>query len=121
MKVIKKVSGFISAILLQVSFIFCQTSSHDFTVLKGSYLGQKEPGLTPEIFAPGIFSLPETSEWSSSFSSDGKEFYFQRIIENEYDFQVKIIETKLIGEKWTQPAEVKFTKGYNENRYNGIE
>jgi len=25
----------------------------DFPILKGPYLGQKAPGMTPEIFAPG--------------------------------------------------------------------
>lgn len=82
-------------------------------VLKGPYLGQKFPGSTPEIFAPGIVSMPETSEWSSSFSPDGTEFYFQRIIENDDSFQVKIFETKLIGNNWTLPSEVNFIKGYN--------
>ncbi len=28
----------------------------DFPVLTGFYLGQNPPGLTPEIFAPGIIS-----------------------------------------------------------------
>ena len=28
----------------------------NFPVLKGPYLGQKPPGLTPEIFAPEIIS-----------------------------------------------------------------
>lgn len=84
-----------------------------FPLLKGPYLGQKLPGSTPEIFAPGIVSMPETLEWSSGFSPDGKEFYFQRVIQKEDEFQVKIFETKIIDEKWTQPAEVSFTKGYN--------
>ena len=30
----------------------------DFPVLKGPYLGQKPPGLTPQLFAPGIISKP---------------------------------------------------------------
>jgi ankyrin repeat protein len=107
-----------SGIWASASFIeelrpVCQTTPNEFPVLNGPYLGQKPPGMTPEIFAPGIVSMPETSEWSSSFSSDGNEFYFQRIVTYEDSVQVKIFGTKLIGNNWTQPAEVNFTKGYN--------
>jgi hypothetical protein len=31
----------------------------DFPHLKGPYLGQKPPGMTPEVFAPGIVSSKE--------------------------------------------------------------
>jgi Tol biopolymer transport system component len=47
----------------------------DLPVLKGPYLGQKPPGVTPEIFAPGIISTC-LEELNSVFSPDGKEFYF---------------------------------------------
>lgn len=43
--------------------------------LKGAYLGQKPPGLTAEIFAPGIVSTGH-SEFCSVFSPDGSEFYW---------------------------------------------
>ena len=33
-----------------------QQKTKDFPVLKGPYLGQKPPGMNPEIFAPGIIS-----------------------------------------------------------------
>ena len=29
---------------------------NDFSILKGPYLGQKPPGMTPEIFAPEVVS-----------------------------------------------------------------
>jgi Tol biopolymer transport system component len=48
---------------------------NDFPVLKGPYLGQKTPGTTPEIFAPGIVSTG-LQELNSVFSADGREFYF---------------------------------------------
>jgi Tol biopolymer transport system component len=47
----------------------------DFPILKGPYLGQKPPGMTPEIFAPGIVSTG-LDELNSVFSPDGDEFYF---------------------------------------------
>ena len=52
--------------------------SHDeFPVLKDPYMGQKPPGLTPEVFAPGLVST-EHHEWGGSFTPDMKEFYFNR-------------------------------------------
>ena len=50
----------------------------DFPVLKGPYLGQNPPGMTPELFAPGIISTC-TQHSSVYFSRDGKEVYFSRM------------------------------------------
>jgi hypothetical protein len=44
----------------------------------GPYLGQKPPGMTPEIFAPGVVSSPEALEFGIAFTPDGKKFYFNR-------------------------------------------
>lgn len=52
-----------------------ETAIKDFPVLKGPYLGQKPPGTTPEMFAPGIVSGP-FDERIAFFSPDGKEFYY---------------------------------------------
>ena len=45
------------SILLSIIFIgisHAQEKSNDFSTLNGPYLVQKPPGMTPEIFAPGI-------------------------------------------------------------------
>ncbi|NER13511.1 hypothetical protein GWK08_08690 [Leptobacterium flavescens] len=49
------------------------------SVTESPYLGQKLPGLTPEIFAPGLVS---TLNWEIGgvFTPDMKEFYFIREI-----------------------------------------
>ena len=52
-------------------------SRNDFPKLEGSYLGQKPPGLTPKIFAPGYVST-EHRDYSGFFTPDMKEFYFTR-------------------------------------------
>jgi hypothetical protein len=49
----------------------------EFPILEGPYLGQKPPGLTPEVFAPGIVST-EHHEGGGLFSPDMTEFYFSR-------------------------------------------
>lgn len=46
-------------------------------VLEGPYLGQKPPGLIPEVFAPGVITT-EFYEYSGVFSPDMKEFYLIR-------------------------------------------
>lgn len=48
-----------------------------FPNLTGPYLGQTPPGMTPEIFAPGIIST-DAFEFSISFSPDGKMLVFTR-------------------------------------------
>jgi len=66
------------ALLLSVSIM--SSGSHaqdDFPVLEGPYIGQKPPGLTPEVFAPGIVST-EHRAWGGSFTPDMKEYYFAR-------------------------------------------
>jgi hypothetical protein len=103
----------LSGILWQGTILFCQNNPADFPVLKGPYFGQKEPGMKPEIFAPGIVSVPETTEWSSSFSSDGNEFYFYRVTVTEEKPKLNIYNSRVEDGKWMPPIEVKFAKGYN--------
>ncbi len=47
-----------------------------------SFLGQKPPGLTPELFAPGIVST-KNLEIEAAISASMKEFYFVRQKEGE--------------------------------------
>jgi hypothetical protein len=47
---------------------------------EGHYLGQKPPGLRPELFAQGIVST-DAVELNSVFTPDGREFFFTRLIE----------------------------------------
>jgi len=66
-------------ILLSVTCVFFGLARQkEFPALQGPYLGQKPPGQTPELFAPGIIST--CSQHSSVyFSRDGKEVYFSRM------------------------------------------
>lgn len=52
--------------------------SNDFLVLKGPYLGQKPPGMIPEIFAPEIVSSEHQEHSSLAISPDGKEMWWSR-------------------------------------------
>ncbi len=54
-----------------------QTKSDDIHTIENPYLGQKPPGLTPELFAPNIIKTAHR-EAEAAFSPDLKEFYFRR-------------------------------------------
>jgi len=73
--------------------------------LKGPYLGQKPPGTTPQIFAPGIVST-QAHEFSCSFTPDGKEFYFTRMDPDRGGNLIFV--TKCIDGTWTDPEVVPF-------------
>ena len=69
----KKFASVLIIIVGIAAFAFPQKG--DIILLAGPYLGQKPPGMTPEIFAPGIVSTG-LDELNSVFSPDGSEFYF---------------------------------------------
>jgi hypothetical protein len=71
------------------------------TGLKGPYLGQQPPGLTAEIFAPGLVSKALGFNFSSTFSPDGREYY--------YNHFMTIMVSRLLDEGWTAPEPVTFT------------
>ena len=67
------------AVLLATVFAsYGSAQQGEFAISKGPYLGQKPPGMTPEVFAPGIVSTEEFREFSGAFTPDGKEYYFFR-------------------------------------------
>ncbi len=74
------------AFYLLVVFSFTVSAQHaNFPKLTGPYLGQKPPGTTPEIFAPGIVSTIEANIHSSvSFTPDGSQLFFARLFEKPH-------------------------------------
>ena len=48
----------------------------DWPFLKGSYIGQKPPGKTPEIFAPGIITTDNHEHSRIEFSRDGHMIFW---------------------------------------------
>ena len=68
-------------LLFVYSAIFAQD---DWPVLEGPYLGQTPPGLTPEVFAPGLISLDGEQELNAAFSPNERIFMFSRSIDGVY-------------------------------------
>jgi hypothetical protein len=66
-------------LLLSVFIMSSKSYSQDeFSVLEDRYLGQRSPGLIPELFAPGIVSTEEHLESEVLFLPDMTEFSFTR-------------------------------------------
>ncbi|WP_444884386.1 hypothetical protein [Microbulbifer sp. PSTR4-B] len=66
-----------SVILLSLLTLSCTSYSKDTpVVLEGPYLGQKPPGLTPQLFAPK--PSKEYRDWGGYFTPDMKEYYVTR-------------------------------------------
>ena len=86
-----------------------QLTPTDTPIQRAPYLGQETPGMEPKIFAPGIVSDPNSVEYSGAFSPDGSEYYFYRISDNALS---KLLFSKIIDGKWTEPEEPTFSAGY---------
>ena len=65
-----------------------------------SYLGQKPPGMVPEVFAQGFVST-EAHEFSCCFSPDGNEFYFAR--RHPTTNETVVMVSKQVNGVWTDP------------------
>jgi hypothetical protein len=103
---------FFLAILVLFTFTTCNTNKAQksepvFSQLKGPYLGQKPPGMAPEIFAPGIISTG-FSERIAAFTPNGKEFFYA-LWGAPYGV---ILHTKEVNGYWTKPEVAPFSGQY---------
>ena len=89
-----------------------KTQNDDFPVLKGPYLGQEPPGLTPEVFATGIIST-KAPEQCIAFAPGGRELYFVRETGNIR----KIFNMKEERTGWTSPRIVSFSGKYDDAEF----
>ena len=90
---------------------------NEWPVLKGPYLGQKAPGMTPEIFAPGIICTDDKYELNSVFSPKGDEFYYEISAttpeekEQGIYFYIIMVSKRMNG-LWTKPELAPFSGKY---------
>jgi len=73
------------ACVLLVAAVTTNAQQKDFPRLAGPYLGQKPPGMTPEIFAPGIVSSEHQEHSSLAFSPDGNYLFFTKYTEGSHE------------------------------------
>lgn len=101
---------FILALFLQACNTKKQNSKDsNSSTIESPYFGQKPPGLTAEIFAPGIISINGRYEHSVSFSPDLDEIYFTAA--SKKDKSSSIYYSILKDKKWSTPKKANFTKG----------
>ena len=93
-------------LVLSVMACVCLQAATTIPTLKGPYLGQKPPGMTPEVFAPGIIST-DAQEGCCCFSRDGRLFLFARG-GGELN---GILMMRQIRGKWSQPRLAPFSAG----------
>jgi len=88
---------FISIVLLFSIIAFSSNSygQDEFPVLEGPYLGQKPPGLIPEVFGPDVIT---TKHWETGavFTPGMKEFYFVKGNTN--------LVSQYKNNRWSEPA-----------------
>jgi hypothetical protein len=90
---------------LLAAFLAMASQEMEFPECRGPYLGQKPPGMAPEIFAPGIISTG-MSESAIAVTPDGNEIFYTVHAGNSET----IVTTRLENGRWTAP-EVAFFSG----------
>lgn len=76
-----------------------------------TYIGQKAPGLTPEIFAPSLISNPDEYEFGSVFTEDGLSFFYGVDIGGRSEIRF----TSLMGGVWSEPVALLSHPSYGFN------
>jgi len=78
-----------------------------FPELRGPYLGQKMPGLEPEVFAPGIVSTGLATR-DVAMTPDGEELYFSVTVGGRTMIMVSRSEDGV----WSEPEVASFSGRY---------
>ena len=76
--------------------------------MNGTYLGQKAPGLTPEIFAPGIVSTENRVYANITFNPGFTEACWTPNTADTNIYHGGIIISKFENGIWTRPEEIRF-------------
>ena len=89
------------SITLSLSILAVANSGYgqdEFPILEGPYLGQKPPGIVPEVFAPSIIQT-ECFEAFGVFTPDMKEFYYVAGCDAQSD---KLVVFKSENNRWSK-------------------
>lgn len=94
----------------------------DFSKLVGKYLGQPEPGLIPELFAPGLVSTGQGVHGNIVFTTDFSEaaWHPNYLVNGKAIIYIM----KYMNGKWHAPTEFFLKEGFNYSEpfysYDGI-
>ena len=93
-------------------------SEQQFPIMDGKYLGQKEPGNNPKVFAPDIITTKYAMHGNVSFTTNGEEAFWSGWYpsKNSTEEVSQILTMKLENGKWTKPEIASFSKiGFNDD------
>lgn len=76
----------------------------------GPYLGQKPPGMTAALFAPGVISTRYFEHSSPTVSPDGKEIFWSVQESDSFSNPNPIVFVELENGAWTRPKMAPFVK-----------
>ena len=105
-----------SGLLLVFVFVYCTSAQQkDFPALKGPYLGQKPPGMTPEVFVPHLLSRAKP-DWAfcACFHPDKRFFYF--VSDGPGDLEHIECLSNIEG-VWTEPERIGLNIGHPVNNF----
>ena len=93
---------FAPAVFATLTLVTSCARTDTFPHLEGPYLGQEPPGLTPEVFAPGIISVEGQYEGGATFSVDGQFFAYKRDYLPNPEIE-KIWISEIRNGRWVEP------------------
>ncbi len=105
----KKTISTLNLLLFAVLGLYSQQD--DFPLLQGKYLGQEEPGIIPELFAPGIVSVYQGVHGNIVFTSDFSEAAWHP--NYKVNGRSLIFIMKYRNGKWEKPEEFFPEDGHN--------
>ena len=85
--------------LIVLTFVVCCTSIKKDELL---YIDSEKPTLTPKIFSSNFISKEDESEFGSTFSKDGREFFFAVSINGKSEIRY----SKLEKDSWIEPITI---------------
>ncbi|MFN7116592.1 MAG: TolB family protein [Saprospiraceae bacterium] len=85
-----------------------------FPMLRGKYFGQRVPGMSAELFAPGIITTDANEHSAPAFSSDGKVVLWAVMDRN---YKGHFYEMKSIKGVWSKPASPAFVDTTADHYY----
>lgn len=94
-------------LIVVMSIVLAQDKTSEFPVLRGPYLGQEPPGMTPVLFAPGIVTTEE-SDGCVGFGMGGNLFLFQRHIDRK-SYTYEMIRK---DNRWSPPEFIPFSDSH---------
>jgi hypothetical protein len=78
----------------------------------GNYLGQPQPGNTPQVFARGIVSDGYQQHGVPAFSPDGNEVFWQtNRLDSAGHWQISVMTMRRSGDRWTAPELTPYSGG----------